>query len=698
MNFENLNPQQRDLQVVNYLKGLVIDGVDRAASGHPGGAMSSMDFAYLLFSEFLHHHPQDTHYFARDRFVLSAGHESMMLYSLLYASGILSAQDLKNFRQLDSRTPGHPENHLCPAVECTTGPLGQGAAMSVGFAIAGLHLAARLDQELFHTRTWCLLGDGCMQEEVTLGAASYAGHLGLGNLIWFYDKNRAQISGTIERVTSDQQRPIFEGMGWHVIELTDGHNHADLREAMQQAQHNTQQPTLIVALTQMAHGAASLEGSYKTHGSPFSAAERDATKKRLGIPQEQGSFYFPRSALDHFRRNFADLTKSAEQRQQRLTQRINHDPAFRKLYHSFFQPKYKNLPSPSWPSEPQATRLAFGTLLSLWSSHLPHLVGGSADLEPSNMTTDFAHQVQDFSRNSRQGRNFAYGVREFTMACISNALALYGGLLPFDATFLAFSDYMRPALRLGSLQRAQVIHEFTHDSFYVGEDGPTHQPVEQLMSLRLIPDLYVMRPADGAELEALMRVAFKLPHPSCFILSRQKIPPLSALQSTLPSDYGEGAVRGGWVVKESARESKAAEKAGKANQRENAHVDYVFYATGSEVSLALEVAHKLEDTQPGINVKVVSLPCWRLLEQQPPSYQEAVLSPQCPRKISLEAGSTLGWQKFIGSQGLALGLDHFGASAPADDLADKLGFSCQQVLKRVLHHDFTGSTSSHSTA
>ena len=670
MSLQHPSVCQRDLQVVNYLKGLVIDGVHQAASGHPGGAMSSMDFAYLLFSEFLHRDPKDPHYFARDRFVLSAGHESMLLYSLLYASDLLSLEDLKNFRQLGSRTPGHPENHICPGVECTTGPLGQGAGMSVGFAIASQHLTAKLKTSLFATRTWCLLGDGCMQEEVTLGAASYAGHLGLGNLIWFYDKNRAQISGSINRVTCDDEKMIFEGFGWHVIELREGHDHKLLRQAIEQAQEQTQRPTLIIGYTKMACGAASLEGSHKTHGAPLPGEEREATKKLFSIPPE-ATFYFPTEARQHFQRNFAKWASVAQSRKHQLQQLCSEDPHFKNLYESYFHPDDSKLPALPWCSEKQvATRTCFGKILSHWHPHIPRLIGGSADLEPSNMTEDFANQVKDFQKNHPQGRNLAYGVREFPMACISNGLALYGGLLPFDATFLAFSDYMRPALRLGALQKAQVIHEFTHDSFYVGEDGPTHQPVEQLMSLRLIPDLYVMRPACGRELEALMRVALKKPLPSCVILSRQKIPPLTQLLPDLSEEDLKQARLGGWVVQEGGTAP-----------------DYVFYSTGSEVILALEVALELQRLK-NCQVKVVSLPCWELFAEQPTAYQKKVLSPEVRCKVSLEAGSTLGWQKFIGTHGLAVGVDDYGASAPGKDLAYKLGFTAPQILERILAYDF----------
>lgn len=652
---------QPDQVAINYLKGLVIDGVDSAGSGHPGGAMSSMDFAYLLFSEQLKWDPKDPHYFARDRFVLSAGHESMMLYALLHAADVLPVDQLKKFRQLGSQTPGHPEYGLTPHVECTTGPLGQGAAMSVGMALAAAHLRSTLDKELFSYNTWCLLGDGCMQEEVTYGAASLAGHLGLSQLIWFYDKNDAQISGTRDRAASEDPHQVFAGLGWATYQVDDGHDHAALRGAMQFAIEQDR-PTLIVASTIMAKGSHSLEGSYKTHGAPFSSEEKEATKARLGIPAGE-SFYFPPEVRQHFQRNFSTLSRMAQSKRDRLAD-LQSSAEFGGKYAAYFG-RVPELACDSWLNQPMATRQAFGEILKQWSG-IAQLMGGSADLEPSNMTGGFGGRVGDFTRDDPMGRNIAFGVREFTMACVSNGIALHGGFVPFNATFLVFSDYMRPALRLAAMQKLTVIFEFSHDSFYVGEDGPTHQPVEHLMSLRLIPGMYVMRPADGEETEALMRQALQHHGPSCLVVSRQKVPPLGGMVD-LPPGYGVAASRGGWVVKGDGRP------------------DYVIYATGSEVALALEVAECMH--QAGIpNVKVVSLPCFELFWQQDKTYQAEVLSPECPRKISIEAGRTLGWQIFTGQDGLNLGVEDFGHSAPADQVAKLLGFQPDQIVDKILGH------------
>lgn len=651
-----------DLQTVNLLKGLVIDGVNAANSGHPGGAMSSMDFAYLLFTEYLNFDPSDPNWKGRDRFILSAGHESMLQYSLLYAIGWLEKDDLRNFRQLGSKTPGHPENFETKGVECTTGPLGQGCGMSLGFAIAEKHLQASLDADLFGSKVWTLLGDGCMQEEVTLGAASLAGHLGLNNLIWYYDKNKIQISGQIDRSTSDDEKTVFTGFGWNVIEVHDGHNHDELRKAMDAAVSQNSKPTLIISTTVMAKGAATMEGSAKTHGSPLSQEERAATKTSFGIPENE-EFYFPEDAVEHFRRNFKAKQTSADTWNNTLSAKLK-KPEFETKYQGYFLPDFEALPSISW-DKPIATRSAYGMIIEKWAHVLPNLIGGSADLEPSNMTGAFAKEVGDFNRDNRKGRNLAFGVREFPMSCISNGLALHGAFTPFDATFLSFADYSRPALRLGAIQKVRTIHEFTHDSFYLGEDGPTHQPVEHIMSLRLMPDMYVMRPADARETEVLMRKAVALELPSSIMLTRQNLPLLSNTDEEVSR-----AALGAWAVKDVA------------------NPDVVIYATGSEVNLALESAKILEKDGYAKAVKVVSMPCWELFEKQPQSYKNEVLSPDCKRKVSIEAGVTLGWQKFVGSDGLTIGLDHYGKSAPANHLEEEFGFTPKKVSEKIKAHRF----------
>ena len=657
-----------DSAIINLLKGLVIDGVHYAKSGHPGGAMSSMDFAAILFKDYLQFDPDDALWKGRDRFILSAGHESMLLYSLLFARGWLSFEDLKRFRQPDSRTPGHPENTLTPGIECTTGPLGQGCGMSVGFAIASRHLSARLDQELFNYRTWVLLGDGCLQEGVTLASASLAGHLGLGNLIWYYDKNKTQISGRIDRSTSDDEATIFRGFGWHVITI-DGHDQLQLREAIEKSLDVTDRPILIVGNSIMAKGASSMEGDHRTHGSPLPSSERTATKNGLGIP-EGHDFWWPEEAALAFRKRHRELKKEAHNWRCRLNS-LKSGREFGQLYKALFESNSYHFPSINWDrSGLIATRSAFGKIIETWAPVIPGLIGGSADLEPSNMTGGFAKITGDFQKHTPWGRNLSFGVREFPMAAISNGIALHGGLLPFDATFLAFSDYSKPALRLGSIQKCRVIHEFTHDSFYLGEDGPTHQPIEQIMSLRAIPDHYVMRPADPRETEVLLQTATSLDFPSSVCLTRQKVAYLPVEDKKIAQ-----AARGAWIVR-----------------GEHGSCELIIFATGSEVSLALRVAQLLENTGDIKQVRVISVPCWELFFSQDAAWQEKIMARECTRRVSIEAGTTIGWERFIGSDGLAIGIDRFGESAPAEYLEEKYGFTPHQVAEKIASRFRSGAS------
>jgi transketolase len=651
----------QDQEIINLLKGLVIDGVNKANSGHPGGAMSSMDFTYQLFTKHLGFDPTDAKWAGRDRFILSAGHESMLLYAQLFAIGWLEESDLQNFRQLHSRTPGHPENFMTPGVECTTGPLGQGAAMSVGFAIGGAHLAATLDRDLYSYKIWSLLGDGCMQEDVTLGAASLAGHLGLANLIWYYDKNRQQISGDISRATSDDEKLIFKGFGWNVLEVN-GHDLGALDKAMIQAKQSSDRPTLIIGNSTMAKGAATQEGQHSTHGAPLSKDERSATKAKLGVPTGK-DFYFPEAARSSYQANFSDRKAAGKLWKVKLAEKLATNKEFAKAYNGYFgSHPGKDLPKVDWNVEKSlATRNAFGEIIAKWAHALPGLIGGSADLEPSNMTGAFAKSVGDFSRENRQGRNLAFGVREFPMSAISNGLALHGGFVPFDATFLSFADYSRPALRLGAIQKVRTIHEFTHDSFYLGEDGPTHQPIEHVMSLRLIPDMYVMRPGDCAETEVLMRVAVDLKLPSCICLTRQGLPFFNVSRDEI-----QKASKGAWIVRKAESPT------------------IIIFATGSEVSLALKSADLLTNE----SVQVVSVPCWELLDEQSHEYQKDIYRWDITKRVSIEAGVTTGWQKFVGHAGVMIGINHFGASAPAEVLEKEYGFTPDAVSKKIKAHKF----------
>jgi transketolase len=646
-----------DKQTIDILKGLVIDGVNKAKSGHPGGAMSSMDFAYILFTEFLNFDPDDSQWMGRDRFILSAGHESMLQYAMLHMMGWLPMDELKKFRQLHSKTPGHPENTHTKGIECTTGPLGQGVAMAAGFAVAARHLSASVDSKLYGHRIYALMGDGCMQEDVTLGAASLAGHLKLSHLIWYYDRNRQQISGGIERATSDNEEMIFKGFGWNVM-VIDGHDHTAIRKALTDAQ-TSERPVLIIGNSIMAKGCATMEGDHETHGAPLSVDERARTKQKLGIPEGE-DFYCPESALTHFQRRFGDLRAKSKAWHNTLNEQLK-DSAFKTNWNKYFAKEdWSKLTPMTWAAGSSiATRNVFGDVLKQWASDIPNLMGGSADLEPSNMTGPFAKAVGDFQATSPKGRNLAFGVREFPMSAITNGMALHGGIIPFDATFLSFADYSRPALRLGAIQKIRVIHEFTHDSFYLGEDGPTHQPVEHVMSLRLIPDFYLMRPADARETQIMMQEALKISSPSAICLSRQKLPTLE-LSAAQEVDCRKGA----WVVED------------------HATPDLVVFATGSEVSLALSAAKNL----PTFKTKIVSIPCWELFFAQDKSFRDRMMTPSCKQRVSIEAGSTLGWQKFTGMDGLNIGLDTFGASAPMEQLVEEYGFTPAKVAKRISEH------------
>jgi transketolase len=496
-----------------------------------------------------------------------------------------------------------------------------------------------------------------MQEDVTLGAASLAGHLKLNNLIWFYDRNRQQISGNINRATSDNEEQVFKGFGWHVVTI-DGHDHAAIRTALTNAQ-TAERPVLIIGNTTMAKGCATQEGDHETHGAPLSTDERAKTKQKLGIPDGE-DFYCPESALQHFQRRFPDLRAKAKEWKSTVQDRMKNQD-FSQAWNKYFgKEDWSKLTNVTWPAGGSiATRNAFGDVLKQWATDIPNLMGGSADLEPSNMTGPFAKAVGDFQAGTPKGRNLAFGVREFPMSAIANGMALHGGVIPFDATFLTFADYSRPALRLGAIQKIRVIHEFTHDSFYLGEDGPTHQPVEHTMSLRLIPDFYVMRPADARETQMMMQEALKISRPTAICLSRQKLPTLE-LSASQESDCRRGA----WVV------------------QDQANPDLVIFATGSEVSLAIAAAKNLAQ----FKTKIVSIPCWELLFAQDKAFIERIMTTSCLRRVSIEAGTTLGWQKFTGMSGLNIGLDTFGASAPMEQLAEEYGFTPTKVSARIAEH------------
>ena len=658
--FEYWSITDKDQFSIAVLKGLIMDGVRKANSGHPGGAMSSADFIYLLFKDYLKYSPQNSEWFDRDRFVLSGGHMSMLQYGILHMVGWMKLSELKKFRQLGSQTPGHPEVDI-KGVECTTGPLGQGFAMGVGMAFAEAYLNEvtsdkESDQKLVDHFTYVLATDGDLQEPVSLGAAAIAGHLGLKKLVVYYDANDAQISGKVSRSDSVDYATVFDGLGWNV-QTIDGHDHSAMHFAIETAKVMNK-PSIIIGNTVMAKGSANMEQDHNTHGAPLSQDEIDLTKKKLGLPDKK--FFVPEQVVEHFRTRFNDLI-ALENEWSDAYKKFSKNSELKNIIASTISEKIiSEFDTPDFSAgEVLATRKAFGAVLDSIADDFPQLVGGSADLEPSNYTGNFAEKFGDFTKLNQSGRNIPFGVREFPMAAMMNGMALHGGLIPFGGTFLVFADYERPALRLAAIQKIRVIHEFTHDSFYVGEDGPTHQPVEQIMSLRAIPDFCVYRPADAKETASCMKLALKNDSmPSALILTRQGVPIIEGSQNQVDDNVTKGA----YTLLDCSGSP-----------------EIVILASGSEVSLAIEVANKLNDKK----IRVVSMPCWELFDMQPNEYKEKLIPKRGSLKVSIEAGVTQGWEKYIGRYGLSIGINQFGSSAPAADLAEKFGFTCDKVIEKI---------------
>jgi len=657
--FEYWSISDKDQFSIAVLKGLIMDGVRKANSGHPGGAMSSADFTYLLFKDYLKYSPQNPEWFDRDRFVLSGGHMSMLQYGILHMVGWMKLSELKKFRQLGSQTPGHPEVDI-KGVECTTGPLGQGFAMGVGMAFAEAYLnevtSEEGNQKLVDHFTYVLATDGDLQEPVSLGAAAIAGHLGLKKLVVYYDANDAQISGKVSRSDSVDYATVFDGLGWNV-QTIDGHDHSAMHFAIETAKVMNK-PSIIIGNTVMAKGSANMEQDHNTHGAPLSQNEIDLTKEKLGLPDKK--FFVPEQVIEHFRTRFNDLI-TLESEWSDTYKKLSSSSELKNIIASTISEKIiSEFDTPDFSAgEVLATRKAFGAVLDSIADDLPQLVGGSADLEPSNYTGNFAEKFGDFTKINQSGRNIPFGVREFPMAAMMNGMALHGGLIPFGGTFLVFADYERPALRLAAIQKIRVIHELTHDSFYVGEDGPTHQPVEQIMSLRAIPDFCVYRPADAKETASCMKLALKNDSmPSALILTRQGVPIIEGSQNQVDDNVTKGA----YTLLDCSGSP-----------------EIVILASGSEVSLAIEVANKLNDKK----IRVVSMPCWELFDMQPNEYKEKLIPKRGSLKVSIEAGVTQGWEKYIGRYGLSIGINHFGSSAPAADLAEKFGFTCDKVIEKI---------------
>jgi transketolase len=652
-----------DQLCVDTIRTLAIDTVQKANSGHPGLPLGAAPMAYVLWQRYLRHNPRDPHWPDRDRFVLSAGHGCALLYCLLHLTGYdLTLDDLKAFRQWGSRTPGHPERNLTPGVEATTGPLGQGTANAVGMSIAERVLAWRFNRpghEVVGHRTFALVSDGDLMEGISSEAASLAGHLRLGKLVYLYDDNHVTLDGPTSWTFSEDVGRRYEAYGWQVLHVEEGNTDLEaIDAALRQATAQTERPTLIRVRTTIGYGSPHKAGTSKAHGSPLGVEEVALTKKALGWEWTE-PFSIPAEALANFRQAVERGIHWQADWERRFAEYAR---AFPDLAEQWRQERKGDLPPgwdanlPSWsPGESLATRDASHKSINAIAPRVPWLLGGDGDLSESTKTR--IEEGGDLDGQTGSGRNIHYGVREHAMASIANGLAYHGGVRPLVATFFCFSDYMRPAVRLSALNELPVIYVWTHDSIGLGEDGPTHQAVEHLMSLRAMPYMTVIRPADANETVAAWRAAMEYREgPVGLVLTRQKLPVLD--RSGARGDLS----RGGYVLAD----------AGGGKPR------LVLIATGSEVSLAVAAREKLE--ADGIPTRVVSMPCWEFFDRQPRDYRESILPPQLGARLSIEAGVTLGWQKYVGDRGGSIGLDRYGASAPGEVVMRELGFTVERVV------------------
>jgi transketolase len=662
-----------DLQqlAINTIRTLSIDAVQKANSGHPGLPMGAAPMAYTLWQRHLRHNPRNPSWANRDRFVLSAGHGSMLIYSLLHLTGYdLSLDELKNFRQWGSKTPGHPEYGHTPGVETTTGPLGQGVANAVGLALAEAYLASVFNRE-GHTvvdhYTYVLAGDGDLMEGVAIEALALAGHWGLGKLIMLYDDNQITLDGKASMTFTEDIHGRFRAQGWHTLAVADGNDVAAIDAAIQEAKAVKDKPTMIAVRTVIGYGSPNKAGTSKAHGSPLGAEEVRLTKQAYGWNPDE-SFVIPGEALEHFREAVERGAAQEKAWQETFTAWRAAYPDLAALWdsaHSGALPAGWDQDLPVYEDGKMvATRSAGGDALNAIARHLPTMIGGDADLAGSTKT--LIKGAGDTGPGSAAQRNLRFGVREHAMGAIVNGLALHGGIVrPYSATFLTFSDYMRPAIRLGALMGIQTAYVFTHDSIGLGEDGPTHQPVEHVMSLRLIPNLYVFRPGDANETAAAWKTIMTLKKPAAIVLSRQDLP---AYGGDNVEGIHEGVARGGYVLAESEKVRKGRPEA-------------IILATGSEVAIALDALAMLEES--GVKARVVSMPCWELFDEQSEEYREFVLPSEVPFRVSIEAGVTTGWQKYIGQIGVAIGVDQFGASAPYEKIYEAYGLTAKAVAEAV---------------
>jgi transketolase len=664
-----LTSDQLDQLCINTIRFLSVDGVQKANSGHPGAPMGMATMAYTLWTKHLRFNPKNPHWANRDRFILSNGHASMLIYSLLFLTGYdVPLDQLKQFRQWGSITPGHPERGLTPGVEVTTGPLGQGFANSIGEGIAEAFLSATFnkpDYNLFDHYTYVFMGDGCMEEAVSHEAASLGGHLQLGKVIAFYDDNGISIDGNTDITFTEDVNKRFEAYGWHVQDVPDASTDIEaIDKAIREAQSVLDQPSLIVCHTHIGYGSPNRQDTAKAHGNPLGKDEVVLTKENLGWPQED--FYVPEEALEVFRAagergaaleaDWNKLFEAYKQAEPDLGVKLQ-NALDRKLADGWDA----KLPVYGPKDAPIATRNVLGKALNAVAEFVPTLIGGSADLNESTFTKLDAYpefNPNKYHDSSYAGRTINWGVREFGMGAAVNGMAAHGGVWPYGATFFTFSDYMRPAVRLAALSELPSMFVWTHDSVGLGEDGPTHQPVEHLMSLRLMPNLNMIRPADANETVEALRVALQSSGPVGFVLSRQKLPVLDREKYAKAS----GLAKGAYVISEA--------QGGKPQ--------LILIATGSEVSLALDAQAKLQEA--GVATRVVSMPSWKLFEGQSDEYQQEVLPDAVSARLSIELGVTTGWERYVGSKGASLGIDHFGASSPYERILKEYGFTVENVV------------------
>lgn len=655
-----------DQLAINTIRTLSIDAIEKVNSGHPGMPMGAAPMAYILWSKFMNYNPSNPNWFNRDRFTLSAGHGSMLLYSLLHLTGYdLSLDDLKNFRQWGSKTPGHPEFGHTPGVDATTGPLGQGIAMAVGMAMAERHLAStynRDDLNVIDHYTYSICGDGDLMEGVSAEAASLAGHLKLGRLIVLYDSNDISLDGDLHMSFSENAADRFKAYGWQVLRVEDGNDLHEVAEALVKAKTNENQPTLIEVKTTIGYGSPNKGGKSASHGAPLGKEEIKLVKEHYNWNYEE-DFYIPEEVKAHF----TELKEASEQKEQSWNKLFaQYEKTYPALAKELLQSINAELPE-GWDADiPQyrvgedklATRSSSGEVLNALAKNVPQLFGGSADLSSSNKT--MLKGEGDFSRSNYGGRNIWFGVREFGMGAAVNGMALHGGVKVFGATFFVFSDYLRPAIRLSALMKLPVIYVFTHDSVAVGEDGPTHEPIEQLSSLRAMPGLSTIRPADGNETAAAWKLALESKdEPTALVLTRQDLPTL------VNSEKGyEGVKKGGYVISEAKND-----------------LDGLLLASGSEVPLAVDAQKALE--KEGIFVSVVSMPSWDRFEKQTDEYKESVLPKKVKIRLGIEMGASLGWSKYVGDNGHVLSIDQFGASAPGEKIIEEYGFTVENVISQL---------------